>query len=398
MARRKNTKAKSSQKTDNASSINQKKFEQDNTSKLPKKKNSQMPDQQAEEEKSNEVVWKKNPTKYSDKIFRNNYMKLFIKKGSTDYHGECIYCNRDILVDNLYDHIKSGKHRNKTDKKEHDDLDGLIKDINDYGNLKKTKKELKKEKELKGNQNDIYNYLEFLAFGMAERFSFSQISKIGLFIKNIIKDNKAGFFKNQSFDEEEISLIARNCFQKSLIEDINKKLESRPFSLIIDNSTISKENYCVLQARFLESINNETVVTNKVLKIHKLDEKSDAKTMHKIIKDRLLSNPEIERNFIGIVHDNASSLIGKYNGLVTKLQEDKSNLFSLKDPCHCFNLILKNSLSELPKRIMKFVTKIHLHFKWPQRKAILSNIQKEIDQKELTLKPYIKTKVIKSGH
>jgi len=119
--------------------------------------------------------------------------------------------------------------------------------------------------------------------------------------------------------------------------------------------------------------------------------------MHNIIKDRLLINQEIERNFIGIVHDSASSLTGKYNGLVRKLQEDKNDLFSLRDPCHCFNLILKNSLTKLPKNIMKFVTKIHLHFKSPQRKAILSNIQKENNEKQLALKPYIKTRWLSLG-
>jgi len=272
MGRRKSNKSGNSQKTA-AITDNQKKSSLETSSKKTKKGKKQTPDQQGEES-SNEVVLKKNnPTRYSDRIFRNDYMELFIKKGSTEYHANCEYCNRDILVDNLYDHIKSGQHKKKVDEDEYQDLEDLIKAINDHGALRKTKRQLKKEKEVNESKDDDKNYLEFLAFGMAERLSFSQISKIGLFIKNMIKNNKAGFIKNNSFDEEEISLIARHCFQKSLIEDIHKKLQSRPFSLIIDNSTICKENYCVLQARYLEKINNETVVTNKVLNIHKLQEK-----------------------------------------------------------------------------------------------------------------------------
>ena len=99
----------------------------------------------------------------------------------------------------------------------------------------------------------------------------------------------------------------------------------------------------------------------------------------------MLINQDIEKNLIGIVHDNDSSLTGKYNGLVHKLQEDKKDLFSLRDPCLCFNLILKNSLSVLPKKIIKFITKIHLHFKSLQRKVILSNIQKDNNERQLAL-------------
>ena len=208
---------------------------------------------------------------------------------------------------------------------------------------------------------------------------------------------KLDFFRNNSFDEEEISLIARKCFRKNILSKIKDDLSSNPFSLIVDNSTVCGENYCVLEAKYLLKKNNETITTNKILSVHKLEESSDAETMHKIIKQKLLDQENISKNLVGIVHDNASSLTGKYNGLVVKMQENNNKLFSLRDPCHCFHLVLKNSLTVLPPHIMKFILKIHQHFKSPQRKALLRKIQRENNYKELLLKSYIKTRWLSLG-
>ena len=353
------------------------------------------PNSEMEIEKPNQQKF--HGTQFSDKIFRTDYMKKFIEKGSTDYHGKCEYCNREILIDNLYDHIKSGKHRIMTKAQEIQDLDALITEINKYGALRKSKKAMKEEKN-SFVEDDNQNYLEFLSYAISERLSFSQISKIGLFLKDMMKRNKLKFLIDQTFNEEEISLIARECFQKPLLEDIYKNLKTKPFSLIIDNSTVCAENFCVLQTRYCEKINFETVITHKLIKIHKLQNKSDAETMHNIIKEELLFDEEISKNLVGIVHDNASSLTGKYHGLVKKMQKEKPELFSLKDPCHCINLILKNSLGELPENLIKFVLKIHQHFKSPQRKALLSMIQKENNKRQLGLKPYIKTRWLSLGN
>ena len=124
------------------------------------------------------------------------------------------------------------KHKSKTAFTEHADLDKLIENINNYGALRKSKRELKQEKEVHEIKNVNKSYLVFLGFAMAERLS-SQISKLGLFFKTMMKNNKIGFIKHHTFDEEEISIIARNIFQNSLMEDIHKKLESRPFSQTI---------------------------------------------------------------------------------------------------------------------------------------------------------------------
>ena len=82
----------------------------------------------------------------------------------------------------------------------------------------------------------------------------------------------------------------------------------------------------------------------------------------------------VENNFIGVVHDNASSLVGKNIGLQALLKQDGRIFFDLRDPCHGFNLALKNSLSFLPNEVNNFLVDIPSYFSSPQRRALLHQI------------------------
>jgi len=114
-----------------------------------------------------EIEEKQNPKKikYSDRIFRNQYMRQIISEGSTLYHAHCKHCNKEVLVENLYMHLKSGSHGNKTPKSEEESLETLKEAINNFSGQKKLKKE---EKDLKGSENHIQSYLEYLAFCISE--------------------------------------------------------------------------------------------------------------------------------------------------------------------------------------------------------------------------------------
>ena len=80
------------------------------------------------------------------------------------------------------------------------------------------------------------------------------------------------------------------------------------------------------------------------------------------------------------------------------LQKENESLFSLNDPCHSLNLIVKNSLETLPKEVLEFIDGIHSHFKSPQRRAVLARIQRENNLEVLSLKPYIKTRWLSLGN
>ena len=130
-----------------------------------------------------------------------------------------------------------------------------------------------------------------------------------------------------------------------------------------------------------------------------LEDSSEAIVFHQIVLEKLFINNKIKDNLLGVAHDNAPTLCGVRKGLVSLLRQDMEQfLFSLPDPCHSLALILKKSLSVLPKEVMFFIEKIHSHFqKFPQRKARLSKIQEELGEKQLGLLRYKENRWLSLG-
>jgi len=140
---------------------------------------------------------------------------------------------------------------------------------------------------------------------------------------------------------------------------------------------------------------------NKVIALTSLKESSDANTMLEIVKSKILT-PELINNFVGLSHDNASSLASEANGLVGLLRKEIPHYFyDLPDPAHCLNLALKHSLKALPKNMMSFIDGIHHFFNFPQRKALFKKVQEEslnTPKVPLQLKKYVPTRWTSLGN
>jgi len=118
-----------------------------------------------------------------------------------------------------------------------------------------------KKKKVRTIQKKITNederdYLELLAFFIKERLSFIQISQIGRYLRKMAEQEKLGFLKTKSFDEEDIS-NAINCLGTALLDQLKEELESAQYSCSIDSSTVSGENICALKVRYQTSILDE---------------------------------------------------------------------------------------------------------------------------------------------
>ena len=100
--------------------------------------------------------------------------------------------------------------------------------------------------------------------------------------------------------------------------------------------------------------------------------------LYKIVKEKLFYDKEIKKNCIGVTHDRGSNIVGCFKGLLPKIRKDSTKfLFSLNDPCHSLNLVVKHSIKILPKAMLNFIVKIHNHFVSPERRATLLRIQAE---------------------
>jgi len=326
-----------------------------------------------------------------DNMFLNDYMKGIIKKTS-DYTFVCELCKRkseseneedeqndQMYGENLYNHLKTNRHKKNTPEEELEELEELKIKIEEN---RDSKQGGKKKKVIKDPNEK--NFLEFIAFAVSLRLSYSQISKLGTFLKTFDQEGRLNFLKEQYFDEEVISNIVKDCFRPFLAQKMYNEISQNPFSLSLDTSTMCTENICALRVRYLKEKNDlqKNVTTkcleNKLLGIATMGESSNAKTLLALVENKVLLNDTIKMNFIGITHDNASSFTGSENGLITLLRDKLDKYFyDLPDPCHSLNLAVQHSLETLPDEIMDFVTAIHAYFSYPQRKAKLKKIQSE---------------------
>lgn len=280
----------------------------------------------------------------------SDYMKTFIKKHTKDSF-KCLKCKDDILkktgrefmwCENLYSHITSESHKDNTPQNEQNKLKGLIEKINKKYSNKKIAGNLQEDDNDDENVQDrnTIKYLQFIAFTVSQRLSFSQISQIGKFIQNLAKEDQLDFFLTHYFDEEVISKTISQCFRPALKENILDNLMNSRYSLSLDTATMVGQSLCLIRARYLQENYEENKVSedlvDRIVGITTLKESSTGGAMHNILKDKVfVENDIIKRNLIGLTHDNISSLAGEGIGLVGLIRKESENyVFDLADPCH----------------------------------------------------------------
>ena len=144
--------------------------------------------------------------------------------------------------------------------------------------------------------------------------------------------------------------------------------------------------------------NGKAIINDKFLGLAKLGENSTGEAMLDVVKEKLLWSNTIKDNLLGVTHDRGSSLIGEGIGMLALLEKEvKRTIYSLPDPCHSLNLVVKNSLDCLSEELRDFITDIHTHFLSPQKKAKLRRIQQENNLPILNLKRYVKTRWLSLG-
>jgi len=316
-------------------------------------------------------------------------------------NGKCIckLCpnSKEFNSKSTYRHIlESETHHNLVTQSKQRDHDHLV-------NAIKVKKEnnskYRPHKQSNSTEGQDMIYLSFIAFCQQQNFSFKQIANTGNYLNNL----GSSPFKSYTFSREEISLVARS-FGVCLKEELKESLLKSPFTLMLDTSIIHRVNIAGIKVRFLQDDLDlegvkRTSIQNRTIGLKYLGGDSSAKTMMKIIQEKVFSlDDNLKKNFVGFVHDHASALSSDLNGLLALLKETiPHHFFDLKDPCHSFSLALKKSLSELPQETMDFIQDIHTHFAWPQRTAILKQLQCKNSRPILGIKKYVSNRWLSLG-
>ena len=176
------------------------------------------------------------------------------------------------------------------------------------------------------------------------------------------------------------------CLSQVIEEDILKEMADSPaLALMVDESTdISVLNQLVLYGRTL----SKGCVRSRFLSIRDLFD-GKAHTIVKAVKEYLETARLCPSNVDCFGSDGASVMVGKRNGVATKLREDNPSMLSI----HCINhrlaLATKDAFSEIPY-LKKYEQVMMNLYKFYHNSAVrmsgLAQIQKLLDDPQIKLK------------
>lgn len=154
----------------------------------------------------------------------------------------------------------------------------------------------------------------------------------------------------------------------------------KPFSLIIDETTdISTVKCLVIAVRQID------VKLGKTCDNYFRLVQPPSGTGEAIFRSVMNVLREYEvplKNFVGIVTDNASSMVGKRNGVVALLKKEVPNLFNIGCVCHSINLINSSSLNCIPNDVEQMLRNIFNYFKSSKRQMEFRELQDIFDVPE----------------
>lgn len=299
----------------------------------------------------------------------------------------CKVCDKSILSKNLTNHFEDSKaHLRKMKNNGKLELNTSI--------IKVLKGESVNSPELEENAKNILKHnneeddpmkvmfkLEVTKFIISQELPYSIIDDLLDFIKHVVTNYEKDTLCTTSLSRDLVSKIARFSIADTIQEKIFCELKDSPYSLAIDEASDHfGTSYLAVTAKYLEPDNMKNPIT-KLLSIIEMDEDKTGEALFNSLNSIIFSkDPLLEKNFMGIVTDQASSMVGIEQGLATRLQEKFPYILACNDISHIFNLICKYCVKSYPNSIIEIIQDICSHFSYScQRRARFKKIREDVD-------------------
>ena len=206
---------------------------------------------------------------------------------------------------------------------------------------------------------------------------YSTAPKLLTFIQKFTTLYDQKMIKNADISRVLVPQIASKCIGAEIKSQILNKLREVPFAILTDvGSDYYGTSYLSVCVRFLGKEDLDKPTT-QLFSIIEVGEDASGESLFEKIQDCLLMDDElIINNCMAVVTDQASSMIGPYKGLSTRIQENYPHVANFNDLSHIYNLICKYAVTVFPENIITGIKRINAHFKRsPQKKSILKRIQ-----------------------
>ena len=179
-----------------------------------------------------------------------------------------------------------------------------------------------------------------------------------------------------SLSQKKCKYIVKEVLAKREIEELTKILQTRKFSILLDESTdITDTKFLCLLVQYLCPTDKK--VKTKLFELISLDAKDC--TANKIFQTfkSLFEKREISlQNIVGMASDNASVMIGHNNSFFSRLQSEVPSVVLMNCICYSSAIIASKACEELPQSCEQLIRGVSTYISGSAKRcAILGEFQ-----------------------
>jgi len=366
----------------------------------------------------------------SNLIDSNNFLKNTIKTHpKNESHVLCMICSPNekesdwILWESLEGHLRAADHLKKVKSKKRETESQIAADVlrdskeskkSSFSQVQTSQKSADKNYKESIDQNENpkitqldksnaeeYYQFQITNFIIQNNIPFYHAQKISTLIKDINRihniDSQANFVCNDTH----VTKMSSNAIAPMLKQEYMCQLETKPFSLAIDEASNANVQYLAVNARYFDKDSEKNPIT-KLISLIKVEDSCTGIAIFNTLKHLLFEGPsgvQRQKLLVGIVTDGATNMISSQGaGTANRLQELAKQIIITHDICHCLNLIMKKCIQDFPNSYVSMTEKICQTFskstiKTAQLQGIMSKKSKESSESTvLAIRNFVPTR------
>ena len=314
--------------------------------------------------------------KFSERWLKDPIKKKYVEKIENDeFSFYCKKCQNNYSCESIYHHINSHEVQNKpVVNPNQTNLVGYIADR---------------------HQKDRFDF-ELTKFITLNNLPFSITEPLIELCQKLKEKDLINYADSTNLTRQKASVILSHGITPSLIESMDKLMETQPYSLIVDEGADKVgKTFLAISIQFLK----EGHVCTKLYSLIHLNEDYTGETFYKIVNERILNTSAKKKNVISLVTDGAGNMRGCDNGLSSRMEEQMPYILTIHCTAHVLSLILERATTAVFGDMVELIKSISNTFAFSnQKKELFNEIQSELDLKPRKILRYVPTRWLSLGH
>lgn len=268
--------------------------------------------------------------------------------------GQCLWCKNEFVAElsSIKKHANSEKHKTNAKIKESSKTSIFQKFLQPQTSSDNEVKEAE---------------IKLCGFLAEHNISFRTMDHLAPLLAKVFPDSKIA--KNLSIKRTKARNIITNVIGKSHHSDTIKILQSRKFSILVDESTdiAVTKMACIVVRYYSEERGKIETLLWKIIPIFTensdIDAQGTAQHLYDLIINTFLKKNISLENIVGFASDGCNLMMGEHNSVASRLRDSCPGIVILKCICHSLHLCCSQACKCLPRSCEDMARNIYNFFK-----------------------------------